>query len=493
MQAHRLRERLVALDDGVPQVAHRDQLAQFQVVPAVHQQLQHQLERRALALQHGRDGDQRLHQRRAEGVDLAEHLPVGVGGQQGGQHVLALLQHLLKGVVQGLAGHLVHRPQQALLGNRRQVAVFQVDAVKARLPVPQHVGELHAGGARQGVAHQLAQVALARHKTHQRDRPIGVGRLDQLDQLGALAADEADVRGMAGQPQHQLVEEQDHRVIAQILGMPAHDGQPVVQRHKGLAAAGQAAVGREELADQVAHQAGALQPFGRLQHRGLKADRRPAGRQRAPATSAALALVELGEKGGVAELAAHRLGVPEQALGQVKARHRCVRVQLAHMLGVVAQDGRLHVALADHVVGHHQELAAAGPAVACCQPHHRVGQFRYRPGLGVAGQQQVEHRHEVRLARAKRAVQVGRLAAVGGHRLLDKAQRVLEGLGQLRRHDIVAQRLLGLAQALRQLEHEVARVHPLGDGDQVFEQRHLRVLPRVRLVGWTCCRKEQVR
>jgi hypothetical protein len=51
MQAHALRERLVALGDRVVQIAHRDQLAQLQVGAPVHQQLQHQLQGRALALQ----------------------------------------------------------------------------------------------------------------------------------------------------------------------------------------------------------------------------------------------------------------------------------------------------------------------------------------------------------------------------------------------------------------------------------------------------------
>ena len=141
---------------------------------------------------------------------------------------------------------------------------------------------------------------------------------------------------------------------------------------------------------------------------------------------------------------------------------------LAHEVGVLSKDGRLHVARADHVVRHQQELAPFGPAVA----RHHVGQFWRGAGLRVASQQQVQHRHEVALARAETAVQVGRLAATGLHRLLDEAHGVAEGIHQLRCDDVVAQRLLGLGDALGQLEDKVALVHPLRDGDKVFQQRH---------------------
>ena len=187
-----------------------------------------------------------------------------------------------------------------------------------------------------------------------------------------------------------------------------------------------------------------------------------------PPPRASSALVQLREEGLVAHALAQLARILEQALGQVEAGHRRVGVQLAHELGVLAEDGRLHVPRADHVVRHQQELAAMRPAVA----RHDIGQFGDRARLGVAGQQQVEHRHEVALAGAETAVQVGRLAAAGLHGLLDEAQGLVEGIDQLRRHHVVAQRLLRLGDALGQLQDEVALVHALGDVDQVFQQRH---------------------
>ena len=255
VKAHAFRERLVAFGDGVVQVAYRDQLPELQVCAAVHQQLQHQLQRGALALQRRRDRDQRLHQRRAERIDLAEHLPVGRGGEQGVEHVLAHLHHVVERGLQRLPCGFVHRAQHALFGDGRQVAVFQRDAVEARFPVLEHIAELQLHRAGEVLAYQVAQVALARDEADQRHGPIRVGGLHQLHQLRALAADEVDVGGMTRKPEHQLVQEQDDRVVAQRLGVAAHDAEPVVERDERLAAAGQAAVGREILRDQVANEA----------------------------------------------------------------------------------------------------------------------------------------------------------------------------------------------------------------------------------------------
>ena len=96
MQPHAFGKRLVAFADGVVQVAHRDQLAQLQIGAPVHQQLHHQLQGCALALQRRRHGNQRLNQRWREGINLLEHLPIRRGGQQRVQHLAAHRQNFLK-------------------------------------------------------------------------------------------------------------------------------------------------------------------------------------------------------------------------------------------------------------------------------------------------------------------------------------------------------------------------------------------------------------
>jgi hypothetical protein len=127
------------------------------------------------------------------------------------------LLEFIESVAQRLPGRFGQRPEHPLLGDRRQVAVFERDAMEARLPVTQHVAELQLQRAGEVLADQFAQIALPRDEADQRNRPIGVAGFDQLDKLGALATHEADIGRPAGQPQDQFVEEQDHRVVAECL------------------------------------------------------------------------------------------------------------------------------------------------------------------------------------------------------------------------------------------------------------------------------------
>ena len=62
-----------------------------------------------------------------------------------------------------------------------------------------------------------------------------------------------------------------------------------------------------------------------------------------------------------------------------------------------------------------------------------------RPGAGVVLQEQVQHGHEVALARAEAAVQVGRLAVRRLDGGADEPQGVVEGGGELVGDDVVAQ------------------------------------------------------
>ena len=121
---------------------------------------------------------------------------------------------------------------------------------------------------------------------------------------------------------------------------------------------------------------------------------------------------------------------------------------LAHELGVAAQDRRLHAARADHVIGHEQELAVLRPAVVLGDD---VGKLGHRTRRHVVVEQQVEHRHEVALAGAEAAMQIRCLAGAALDRLLDEGQRVIEAGVELRRHDVVAQRCLGMRHAVGEL------------------------------------------
>jgi hypothetical protein len=154
--------------------------------------------------------------------------------EQHAHHLLAHARRLEEGLVELLARGLGARAQHAPLGDGRQVAVFERDGVEARLPVLEHVGETELLRARHVLAHQFAQVTLARHEAAQRHGPIGRLRLHQLGELLALAVDEGELGRLAGQPQNQLVEEQHHGVVAQRLRVPADDREPLVQLDKAV-------------------------------------------------------------------------------------------------------------------------------------------------------------------------------------------------------------------------------------------------------------------
>ncbi len=105
-------------------------------------------------------------------------------------------------------------------------------------------------------------------------------------------------------------------------------------------------------------------------------------------------------------------------------------------------------------------------------PNDGVCQFWQCACLQIASEQQVQDGHEVRLARTKRAVQVGGLALARVYGLLDEPQGLVERASQLRRHDIVLERRVGLVDAFGQLENEVALMDALWYLDQFLDQGH---------------------
>ena len=107
VQSHAFRERFVALGNRVVQVTHWNQLTEPQVISAVHQQLQHQLECGAFSLQRSGNCNQRLDQCRAEWVHLAEHVPVSRRREQGVENFLAHPKNVIKSGLQRLPRSLV--------------------------------------------------------------------------------------------------------------------------------------------------------------------------------------------------------------------------------------------------------------------------------------------------------------------------------------------------------------------------------------------------
>ena len=106
-----------------------------------------------------------------------------------------------------------------------------------------------------------------------------LGRLDQLRDLLRLDADLPAVADVAGQPEHQFVEEQHDRVIAEdVFGVLADDGQAFIQRdERVLVVADRARVPLERPGQQVTNEPLALLAPVRFGERRVERGRVPAG------------------------------------------------------------------------------------------------------------------------------------------------------------------------------------------------------------------------
>jgi hypothetical protein len=121
-------------------------------------------------------------------------------------------------------------------------------------------------------------------------------------------------------------------------------------------------------------------------------------------------------------------------------------VFLLHVLHIVAQHGRLHATRADHVVRNQQQLLALQPGVR--RDHRRQGWQGSR--IRVVLQQKVQHGHEVALAAAEAAVQIGGLTALAIERAADEPECFLEAGDDLLGDHVVAQRRVGIRPRPRQ-------------------------------------------
>ena len=287
-QAHRLRERLVALRDDVEQIADGNDVAELQAAALLDEELQHELEGGAFALQQRRYGNQGLYEGRREGVDLPEHSAVAVAGEQGGQDFFSYPRCLFESGRELFLGRRVLRAQHATFHDVRQIAVFERDGVEPRFPPVQHVGESKLSGAGQMLPDQLAQVALARDEAHDRDRSIGLHGLHELRDLLPLPIDECGLRGVAREPEDQLVQEQDQGVVAERLRVSGHDAQALIERHEALAVCRVNGTRcREEGVNQVADQTQAFVVAGRCFEGRVETGRIPAAPERAPSAGSA--------------------------------------------------------------------------------------------------------------------------------------------------------------------------------------------------------------
>jgi hypothetical protein len=156
-------------------------------------------------------------------------------------------------VLELLGGLVVLGPNDAVLHDRRQVAVRQAHVVEAPLVVREVARELGSDGALRLGPEEVGEVALTGDEADDRDGAGGVLRLLELHELLHLLTDEGQIARAAGEPEDQLVEVEDDRVVAEPLGVAAHHAEAGVEVHEARALRRPRG---EESADEVAEQPG---------------------------------------------------------------------------------------------------------------------------------------------------------------------------------------------------------------------------------------------
>ena len=287
MDRHVLAESLVSMSNRVEQVSYRYDIADLERVALVDQKLHHHLKRGPFTLQHAGNGDQCLHEGRAEGIDAAKHLPVPFVGKQDVHHRFADFGRLLERGVQLVSGRLTLAFEHPLLGDQRQIPIFQCDVVETAFPVFQGIAKVHLFGAWDRITNEFPQVSLPGNEADDRHRPIGRLRLNQLGELLPFLMYELQVRGVAGQPQNQFVEEQDQRIESQRSSVPADYRKSLVERDERFSpGTGLRVVGSEESAHQNSDELRAFFRSWRGQSRQFESGRVPGRFEFAPATGA---------------------------------------------------------------------------------------------------------------------------------------------------------------------------------------------------------------
>ena len=455
----------VAVDEDVEQVADRNEIGDFERVAVVDEELHEDFQRRPLPLEDAGDGDERLDQCRREGIDLAEDLLVAVLREEGVDDARADVCCALEGGVDLGPGRFALWAEDPLLGNHREIAVGEFDLAKAVF-VPLHelavVGLARAGHA---LPHELTEIALAGDEARDRHGAVGVLRLDELGELRRLDFEEGVVAGMGGEPEHELVEEEDEAVVAEIAGMAREDRQAVVD----------ADIFREHLPRRgvvFAEPAGQRDVFGGGGHgrrRGIEAFRGPFGGQLAPARVRGAALVEGGEELLVAVVGPFLIGLGDKRRRLVHQRQPDPRLRPAEEVDIALEHAILERPGADHVIGDEEKLLPGHPVVVLLNDRGELGD---PPGLRVAGEDQVEHRHEVALPRAEAAVEVGAVARARMEAVADDAEGLIERLHKLVGDNVIPEGGLGVEDPLGKPEDKPVGGKRLGDLDQVAEECH---------------------
>ena len=246
---------------------------------------------------------------------------------------------------------------------------------------------------------------------------IGTGRSDLRDstslaQLVPFGLHEAQIRRVGRQPEDQFVEEEDQPVVAERLGVGADDRQASVQIDVGfILPLGDPLEGREDVLHQIADKAAAFVAGGRGFEGRVETGGIPTLGEFAPARTASRLVwpwFSCCEELLVAQRFPMLLGVLEDLVGQIDARQRRSGMKLPSHDRRSRREWPISMLRAPIMwYGTSRNFLFSTQLVLAAD----LGQFGDVAHGGIVLEQQVQHRHEVRLTGTEAAVQVARLAA----------------------------------------------------------------------------------
>lgn len=161
-------------------------------------------------------------------------------------------------------------------------------------------------------------------------------------------------------------------------------------------------------------------------------------------------------------------GVLKQLLVRKDRGDRRVGMVLVEVLEIRGIDRPLEAVLAEHV-----ELKLQRPPLtdeAVLRP--QVMQLGSLPCDVVVGEQERQQGHEVRLARAEAAVQVGALRAAVPKRTVHEPDRLIEGIREARRDDVRVDGLPRMGDTLGEGDGEVHLADLVGEIEEIADSGH---------------------
>ncbi len=270
--------------------------------------------------------------------------------------------------------------------------VAQLDGVETSLPVVQGLAQALVLGTDEFFPDHVGDVALAGDEADD-GCAAGLGLpFDQLAQFGHLAGQARLVGRDAGQPQDQLVQEQDHGVNLQVvLGVATHGRQSFIEADKAVLALGEGLeIGTRESRHQLRPHLGIGAVASVVEAACIPSLR---GLQLAPTTASrcGLAFVQPLKEGVVADALAQGLGITQQIRIREQGRQGRLGMVGLHVTDVATEYVLLDGLGVDHVEVKAQNRPLLQPFVLGPQGV----EIGIGPDVRLVAQHQAEHGHEM--------------------------------------------------------------------------------------------------